>query len=114
MNNKKHIEKLIGETMDSLDGAGRATPKPFLFTRINARLNKKEESVWETAARFITRPAVIIAGLCMIISINALVIVYNNTTGSTSTTVADQLSATADEFSTTVATLDDIENTEPQ
>lgn len=112
MDNEKHIEKLVDETMDSLDGAGRALPRPFLLTRINARLLKKEESVWERSARFVARPAVVIAGLCMIISINALVIVYNNSSPA-NTTVPDQLSNTTDEFSATVATLDDIENIEP-
>lgn len=113
MENEKHIEKLIAETMDSLDGVARAKPRPFLLTRINARFNKQSESRWENAGSFIARPAVIIAGLCMIIGLNLMVVVYNNST-TPAVAVTDQLSNTTDEFSSSVATLDYIENIEPQ
>ena len=91
--------------MNSLDGADRATPRPFLLTRINARLNKETEGSWERAGRFIARPVVVIAGLCLIIAVNALVISTNRSAAVDTTNVADQQSSTADEFSTTVACL---------
>ena len=114
MDNKEHIEKMIDEALDSLDGAGRAAPRPFLLTRINARMSRAQESSWERAGRFVARPAVVIAGLCMIIGVNALVVAYNNTNSTTSTnTVIDGLASTTDEFSTSTATLYDIDNIEP-
>ena len=113
MDNKENIEKLIDEALSSADGAGRAIPKPFLLTRINARLNRATESNWERAGRFIARPVVVIAGLCLIIAVNVLVISTNRSTADDTTSVADQQSTTADEFSTTVTTLYEIENTEP-
>ena len=111
MDNKEHIEKMVDEALGSFDGAERATPKPFLLTRINARIDKSRNGAWESAARFIARPVVVIAGLCMVIAVNALVVAYNNSANTT--TVSEQLTASTDEFSTTVARLYDIDNIEP-
>lgn len=111
MNTNDHIDKLIDAALNSTDGAGRASPKPYLFTRLKARLDRGQESSWEKAARFIARPVVALAGLCLVISINALVIAYNNTPASNNTG-QDQL-ATTDEFTTSVTALYYAENTEP-
>lgn len=109
MNKQEHIDKMTDEALNSVDEANRATPRPYLFTRLSARMERRTESAWENAGRFIARPAVVIAGLCMVIAINALIIVFNNNTTSSNNTVAEQ-QATPDEFSNTVATLYDIEN----
>ena len=108
---KEHIDKMTDEALESVNGVKRATPRPYLFTRLTARMQKQKESVWENAGRFIARPVVVVAGLCAIIAVNALVIAFNNSTVANST-VAEQ-TATPDEFSTSIATLYDIENTEP-
>ena len=112
MNKKEHIDKLIEEALGSVDNINRAEAKPYLLTRINARMNKGDESVWEKAGWFIGRPAVAFAGLCMIIMINTMVVMFNGS--SDSGTAADQAAQTpADEFSYTVATIYDNENTQP-
>jgi hypothetical protein len=108
MNKQEHIDKMTNEALNSVDGANRAAPRPYLFTRLTARMQKPAESAWENAGRFIARPAVVIAGLCMVIAVNALVIVFNNSTSS-GNIVAEQ-QATPDEFSNTVAAVYDIEN----
>jgi hypothetical protein len=110
MNDNSNIEKNIDDALNSFDGANKAAPRPFLFTRLTARMNKEENSTWEKAVKFIARPAVAVAGLCLIIGINAVVI-FNNTG---KTTVADQAYNNTDEFSTTTATLYNFENTEQQ
>ena len=112
MNKKEQINKLIDETLASADSIGRAEARPFLFTRIHARMNKEAESVWEKAGWFITRPAVAFSGLCMIVLINLAVVVFNGTTDSTGGTEQVAQSST-DEFSYTVATIYDTENTQP-
>jgi hypothetical protein len=109
MNKKEHINKLIEDALNSVDDIRRAEAKPYLLTRINARMSRATESAWESAGRFIARPLVVIAGFCMIIGINVLVIAANNTTASSNSTVAEQ-SMAPDDFSNTVATLYDIEN----
>lgn len=112
MNKKEQINKLIEEALDSVDNINRATPKPYLLTRINARMNKGAESVWEKAGWFICRPAVAFTGLCMIVLINTMAIVLNNPADQV--TVSEQpVQTPADEFSYTVATIYDFENTQP-
>lgn len=109
MNRKENINKLVDDALSSLDDIKRAEPKPFLFTRINARMSKGLESAWEKAGWFIGRPAVAFAGLCMILLINAMVIVLNRQPASENAT--EQVVQTpADEFSYTVATIYDFEN----
>ena len=63
MNKQERIDKMTDEALDSLDGANRATPRPYLFTRLAARMERQAESRWENVVRFIARPAVVIAGL---------------------------------------------------
>ena len=97
MNNKENIEKMIGDALNSVDGAGRAEPRPFLLTRINARLDRTTETAWERAGRFIARPVVVIAGLCLVIGINAAVVAYNNSTATDATMASNQQSIASDE-----------------
>jgi len=112
MNKKEQISKLIDEALASVDSVNRAEAKPFLLTRIHARMAKETESVWEKAGWFITRPAVAFSGLCMFILINLAVIVFNGTTDTANATEQVAQSST-DEFSYTVATIYDTENTQP-
>ena len=112
MNKQEQIDKLVDEALNSMDDAQRAAAKPYLLTRIHARMNKETGSVWEKAGWFITRPAVAFTGICLVVLINASVIFYNkSTTAVTNTDVAVQ--NTTDEFSYTVSGIYDIENTQP-
>ena len=112
MNRQENINKLIEESLNSMDDVKRAEPKPFLFTRISARMNKDTESVWEKADWFITRPGMALAVICLVLIINATAIFYNKAETQVATTdVAVQ--NTADEFSYTVAGIYDSENTQP-
>ena len=49
MNKKEQINKLIEEALNSVDNISRAEAKPYLLTRINARMRKGTESAWEKA-----------------------------------------------------------------
>lgn len=112
MKREENINKMIEEALSSLDDAQRATPKPYLFTRINARMNKGSDSGWEKAGWFITRPAVAFGCLSLIVMINAMVIFYSKTT--TAVATADMaVQNTGDEFSYTVATIYDNDNIAP-
>lgn len=112
MKNIETIHKLAEDALSSIEGIKRATVKPFLLTRIHARINKQTESLWEKAGRIISRPVVAFAGLCLIILINAAVIVSKNSSAQTS--VAEQTTqAPTDEFSYTVATIYDYDNNQP-
>ncbi|MEO7306076.1 MAG: hypothetical protein ABIR78_04060 [Ferruginibacter sp.] len=112
MNKQEHINKMIEEALNSVDDVKRAEPKPFLLTRINARMSKGSESVWEKAGWLIARPAVAFTGLCLIVLINVIVMMNNDSVNTGNAT--DQLALNStDEFSSTVATIYDIENTQP-
>lgn len=112
MNKNEQINKLVEEALASVDNVNRAEAKPYLFTRINARMSKGTESAWEKAGWFIARPAVAFTGLCLIILINAMVFTFSNSSDE-EITVEQVAQAPADEFSYTVATIYDIENAQP-
>ena len=112
MHKNEHISKLIEEALSSVDDVKRAAPKPFLLTRINARMRKETESAWEKTGWFIARPAVAFTGICIILLINVMAVIFNKT--SLPVTATEQVAQTqADEFSYTVATIYDFENTQP-
>lgn len=112
MNNKEKIDKLIEDALNSVDDVKRAEPRPFLLTRINARMSKDSGTAWEKAGWFIGRPAVAFTGLCMILLINTMVIMFNKSSGSAALT--EQVAQNpADEFSYTLATIYDTENPQP-
>jgi hypothetical protein len=114
MKNNEHINRLTGEALNSLDGAGRAIAKPYLLTRINARMQNQneKESIWDNALKFISRPAVALAGLCLVIGINAMVVGYNYS-GKATTVTEDQYASVDEYSSSSIAVLKDIENIEP-
>jgi len=112
MNKDKNIEQLIEEAMGSLDDVKRATPMPFLLTRIRARINKQNVSVWEKVSWLIGRPAIAIPGLVILIVLNLLAVTFNRE-DNLATTSEQIASSSPDELTYTVATIYDIENTEP-
>lgn len=108
---KKTLEEIIEETLNCVDNAQRATPRPFLQTRINANLSKRSVSGWENAISLIGRPSVLIPVLALLICFNVIAIAFNK---ASPTSTAEQSTQVAnDEFSYNVATIYDIENTEP-
>ena len=112
MNKQEQINKLLEEALNSVDDVARAEAKPYLFTRIQARMNKEAGTVWEKAGWLITRPAVAFTGICLIVLINAAVIFYNKATTPTANTDV-VVQNTADEFSYTVSGIYDLENSQP-
>jgi len=111
MKNDENIERQIEAALNSIGSMQRATPKPYLFTRINARLNKQEKSIWENAAAFISRPAVMAISLCLILTVNISVLIINkSSTNNTTNESAVNITSDEDEYSTTFVTIDNIEN----
>ena len=51
---KKRIQEEVEKTLESLDGIQRAVANPYLFTRIEARLEKEEKSFWSRTLTFIS------------------------------------------------------------
>lgn len=108
---QNNINKKIEDTMHSIDGINKAEPSPFFFTRLEARM-EKENNVWVKITSFVTRPMVAFACICLVIMINAFVILSS----SLSTTVTAKQNtelATVDEYTQISTTLYDFENTKP-
>jgi hypothetical protein len=74
MNKQTDIGKMVEKALESLDGLERAEPRPFLFTRVKARLERDQRNAWETIGSFLTRPVVAIAGLCLILAMNIFIL----------------------------------------
>lgn len=110
---KENLDKLVQETLSSLDGVARATPAPFLLTRINARMASRNEatSVWERAGWMLTRPKVAFTVLMLVLLTNILII----TSASKADSVSVQNTQVAtDEYSiNTASSLYDFENVQP-
>lgn len=111
MEKDKHIAQMAEDALNSMDNIQRANPKPYLLTRIQARMDNARPSAWEQVGRFITRPAVAFA-LCALILLNFTWALISRPDYSSRRT--EQLSQSQDDFAyTTVATIYDTENTEP-
>ena len=105
------INKKIEETMRSMDNMERATPRPFLFTRLEARM-EGEKNMWNKVSSFVARPMVAFACICFVLILNAMIIFLSGTSGNSLTQQGSEL-ATADEYSQVSYNLYDFENSKP-
>ena len=62
------------EIINSLDGLKRAEPSPFLFTRIQAKMIREEESTSMSFLRLITKPAFAMGIAILLVGINGYLI----------------------------------------
>ncbi|HEU5051491.1 MAG TPA: hypothetical protein VFT78_00195 [Hanamia sp.] len=104
------LNKKIDEAMQSLEGMEKASAGPYFFTRLEARM-QREKSAWERISSFVAKPVVAFACICLIIVINAAVIL-SSTAGVTSSSQNSEL-ATADEYNSVSAQMYEFENTIP-
>lgn len=107
----QHLKDKIDEVMQSLDGIGKASPQPFFFTRLEARM-QKEKSRWEVISSFVAKPIVAFACICLIIMINAAVI-FSSANSKNVTDQQNSEQATADEYNSVSAPLYEFVNSTP-
>ena len=108
---QKKFDKRIEDALKSIDGIKKASPGPFFFTRLEARMNR-EKGIWEEISSFVARPLVAFACICMIIMINATVIVSSEKSNNTASNQNNEL-ATVDEYSQLSSTFYEFVNTKP-
>ena len=108
---EESIHKKIDEVMHSMDGISRATPRPFLFTRLEARM-QNEKNIWVQLSSFVIRPVVAFVCICFVLIINTMVIFLLNNPGNSLEQQGNEL-ATADEYSQVSSALYEFENTKP-
>jgi hypothetical protein len=105
------IHKKIDEVMQSIDGIKRATPRPFLFTRLEAAM-ANEKNVWVKVSSYIARPLVAFICICLIIMINVMAVFFFRAPVNRLAQQANEL-ANVDEYSQASATLYELENVNP-
>ncbi len=81
MKQREELERKIDDALSSIEGIGKVTAQPWMYTRIRERLLREQKSFWEKAAIFLSRPGIAIAGLLLILMINSFVLL--KTEGST-------------------------------
>jgi len=111
MNNKSHIETEVQATINSIEGICTATPGPFFFTRVQARLHKAEKNVWEKITSFVARPTVAIAMVSCVLLLNTVAVLQHKQNANLSSDQPDQ--SVYDEFNVAVNTFYDYEIKEP-
>lgn len=108
---KNKLDKLVEETINSMDAAERAMPAPFLLTRIRTGLAKETLSTpWEKVSAFLAKPLVAFPALVLVLVLNFWII---RSAVSTDNTLppADYSKVSTDDYSLGNATsLFDIEN----
>jgi hypothetical protein len=107
----EHIHKKIDEVLQSMDNINRASPRPFLFTRLEARM-MHQKNIWENLSSFVARPVVAFACICFVLIINATAIFMSDNTNNSQSQKGNEL-ATADEYSQVSSTLYEFENPKP-
>ncbi len=105
------IQRKIEDALGSLDGIQPAAPSPFFYTRLMARIEKKEKNVWETWSGVVSRPAVALSTLVLVLFFNALVLFKGTTYGAQQSPEYQELSM-ADEYNQVTAFFD-IESLQP-
>lgn len=73
MNKSTEVQSWIDGAMSSIDNIGRAEPKPFFYTRLEARLMKEDKNVWESMSRILTRPVIAVVAMSLVLFINVFV-----------------------------------------
>ena len=107
--NLTDVNQQVETALNSINNVQRASPKPYLLTRINSRINNPAKSAWENIALFISRPTVMALGLCIIIVIN-LSVIYLHIATKNSTPAEYAASTEEDEYATPFVFIDNSEN----
>lgn len=75
MKQMSDIQRRIDEALASVDNIAKAEPKPFFFTRLEARLMREELGVWGRVGKMLTRPVIALASVSLVIMLNTFVVV---------------------------------------
>ena len=108
MKHNQDIEKMIEETLNSLDGMQKAEPRPFFFTRLQQRLQARKNTFWDSLEQFIAKPVVAIAGVVLLIILNISLIITKEESLAPANEQEEQ--AFAEEYSPGAATIYEYEN----
>ncbi|HET7119089.1 MAG TPA: hypothetical protein VFI29_21530 [Hanamia sp.] len=106
-----NFNKNIEDALNSIDGIKKASPNPYFFTRLEARM-QKEKGIWEEISSFVARPLVAFACICLVIMVNASVIISSEKSNHDTSGQNNEL-ATVDEYNQVSSTFYEFVNTKP-
>ena len=112
---KNNFDKKINEAFSSIDGIERAEAPSWFFTKLESRMLRQANNsgtFWENVASWLTRPAVVLAGILIIIFINVSVLFFKPLSKSESLATLSEQTA-SDEYSQASTTLFDYETLKP-
>ena len=110
MNKMADIQRKVEDALSSIDNIQAAEPNPFFYTRLQARLDGSRVSAWEKICTAVTRPAVALMTLALVVILNVAVVVQ----GVTAVSNVPELSEMASTEDLRAATsYYDIENNQP-
>ena len=77
MQHKEDFQKEVDLTLNSFDGASRAEAPAFFYTRLIARMESANVSIWTRWAGILARPAVSLGILFIFLLMNGYLILNN-------------------------------------
>jgi hypothetical protein len=93
MQQYKEIERKAEDALNSLEGLTKASPGPYFYTRLEARISRGSKNVWDQLVFMLNRPVVAIGLALFVIAVNTTVVMQKNE----SSTLAEQTELTVSE-----------------
>lgn len=98
------MENRLERAMDSLDGIQRATPGPYFFSRLKARMTREQKG-WNGIAGFISRPVFAFAMICIVLFVNTWILFDNDTDATQGNNAQQIVTELPDEYNLAVTTI---------
>lgn len=92
----RRSEKEIQDILNSLEGIRQAEARPYMYTRVMAKLQGEETNVWSQIGSFIARPLIAFACLAVILGTNVYFIIRSERTNTQATVNATAINSTAE------------------
>lgn len=74
MANKNFSEQELETILNSLDGIQKASPQPFLYTRLMARMQRADDNAWSRALQLVSKPAFALGLIIVFLMINGYIL----------------------------------------
>jgi hypothetical protein len=78
MKKEDKIREEVEKTLESLEGLERAAPRPFFFTRLQARLERENDAEAEPIRGWLLQPQVAIAAILLLLLMNVGILVADS------------------------------------
>ena len=111
MDKNSNIQNNVEETLNSFEGVSSASPGPYFFTHVQARLNRVEKNIWESISAFIARPTIAIAMVSGILLMNTVAVLQHRESSKFTVDQSDQ--SVYEELNVAVNSFYDYEIKEP-